>query len=574
MMIGLIPVCSSRIIEIKLKDDSGIRLMDAGLAESGGDIVFPDAPGVLWEGTRIRRVFMRTDAELAADRHSAFVRTGRPMPDLAQYFHIEVPDSRMISLLEHCRRHALVEHAVVLPQQCVPAAVRDSTPDFTSYQEYLFEESGPAVSRAWDYPGGRGEGITVAVLDAHCNRHHEDLAHRLGDDGVVIGGLPGGLPGAIDHGTAVAGLLIAGNNGFGITGICHQASMRLYFVDAAEHLANAIDLTQAVLAAGDLILIELQVPGPNHSGGDDQFGMVPAEYIPSVFDAISLAVAQGRIVIEPAGNGSQNLDDAIYGGVFDPAQRDSGAVLVGAGRPVDRAPVSYTNFGTRVNVQGWSERMNPCCQVWSTGYGDAPNSPSESDRLYTNRFSGTSSAAAMVAGIAACLQGAARFRAAELLEAEELRRILIDTGTPQSGSHHIGPLPDVGAAIDSIPIAQVVTDLDLNLQQFTGNDPFLLTSSTINPLETKAVVKYVALQCIDDWFFMDCDTGSFLPFVEGCPEILNPGISQQTLLVFTWPEGDFGSVFPGNGFAFYMAYTDLFEGDLVSNLDSAEFGWY
>ncbi len=77
----------------------------------------------------------------------------------------------------------------------------------------------------------------------------------------------------------------------------------------------------------------------------------------------------------------------------------------------------------------------------------------------------------MVAGIAVCLQGAARFRATDLLSPAAMRETLLQTGFPQSGSRLIGPLPDIGSAIESVPVAQVVTDLDLNLRDFRAADP-------------------------------------------------------------------------------------------------------
>ncbi len=363
------PVRGERIIEIKFRDDASIAWTQSGFMDAAAMPVFPEEfPGTA-NFSSADPVFSRSPDELTTDRRRAEHILNRPLPDLSQYFHARISDPDNQAILHLLRTHPLVERAVLLPVRTGTASIPSNTPDFTAFQEYLFDSSGPSISRAWNYPGGRGEGITVAVMDAHMNRHHEDLEHRLENDDVVLGGLPGGIPGAIDHGTAVAGLLIAAENDIGITGICHQASMRIYYVDDAQLLANAIDITQAALKSGDVILIELQVTGPNHQGGDDQFGMVPVEFVPSVFDAITIACALGRTVIEPAGNGSQNLDDAVYEGIFDPQLRDSGAIIVGAGRPADRSAVSYTNYGQRVTVQGWAERMNPCCQVWSTGYG-------------------------------------------------------------------------------------------------------------------------------------------------------------------------------------------------------------
>ncbi len=563
--------CSGVIIEIKFADDAGYHMINNALYCAGNRLVNLHQLSV---NIDIQPVFQRCHTRLEADRQRAASIANRTMPDLTQYFHVYVPETDLQKVVSRLAIKKDIEQIFILPDHAVPASVNDETPDFSIHQEYLFDEAGPQLARAWTYPGGRGDGVTVALIESNCNRFHEDLVHRLGAPDTVIGGVPGGGTGAKDHGTAVAGMLIAGNNGFGITGICHQAAMRLYFASSPEVLANAIDVTQASINEGDIILIQLQVPGPLHPGGDSQYGMVPVDYIPSVFDAISLANTLEKIVVIPAGNGSQNLDDPVYQGAFDPDTRDSGAIVVGAGRPADRAPVAYTNYGSRVNLQGWAERMNPCCQVWTTGYGNAPGSPAEPNRTYTDRFSGTSSAAAMVAGAAACLQGAAQYRAAHKLTPSEIRSILITTGYDQTGTRHIGPLPGIVNAIESIPIAGITTELILNMQSFTSFDPFHLSLETVNPREQRAVIKFLALQCLTEWFFLDCNLNMFVPYVQGCPELLLPGTHHETLLSFTWPKGDFGRFNPGEGISFFVVYTDMFDGSLASNLHEIPFGWY
>ena len=67
---------------------------------------------------------------------------------------------------------------------------------------------------------------------------------------------------------------------------------------------------------------------------------------------------------------------------------------------------------------------------------------------YKINFSGTSSATAMVAGACIALQGLAEEHLGRRLAPEELRQLLIDTGTAQGGGaeHHIGPFPNLVAA--------------------------------------------------------------------------------------------------------------------------------
>ena len=89
-------------------------------------------------------------------------------------------------------------------------------------------------------------------------------------------------------------------------------------------------------------------------------------------------------MIEAAGNGNVNLDQAACSGVFDRTVRDSGAIIVGAGQPpssgVDRQREGFSTFGSRVDLQGWGSG------VVTTGYGDLyqnPDRPTDPDFWYT-----------------------------------------------------------------------------------------------------------------------------------------------------------------------------------------------
>ncbi|MEP6890964.1 MAG: S8 family serine peptidase [Nitrospirota bacterium] len=130
--------------------------------------------------------------------------------------------------------------------------------------------------------------------------------------------------------------------------------------------------------------------------------------------------------------------------------RDSGAIIVGAGqRPnsgVDRQREGFSSFGSRVDPQGWGSG------VVTTGYSDlymAPDRPVDPDFWYTGNFGGTSSAAAIVAGAVANLQGSALAQLGIPLPPLQIRTLLVQTGSPQLGNtaEHIGPRPDLRQAI-------------------------------------------------------------------------------------------------------------------------------
>src|SRR5690606_6510875 len=142
--------------------------------------------------------------------------------------------------------------------------------------------------------------------------------------------------------------------------------------------------------------IELQGTGPLGR-------FLPMEYWDDNFDAIQAATRRGVIVIEAAGNGGENLDRPAYGGKLERGARDSGAIMIGAGGPPragfrDRERLDFSNYGSRVDVQGWG-RM-----VATLDYGDLQACDDDGERHYTNLFSGTSSASPIVAGAAILVQ--------------------------------------------------------------------------------------------------------------------------------------------------------------------------
>ena len=176
------------------------------------------------------------------------------------------------------------------------------------------------------------------------------------------------------------------------------------------NLAQALTNAAGQLKAGDVILIELQAPGPNNK-------YVAMQFWPDIFSAILAATAKGITVVEAAGNGDENFNLPIFNNTG--LQKDSGAIVVGAGIPpanffdfdggggfgaayqnigVPRSRIWFSNYGKIVDAQGWG------FHVTTLGYGDLQGDPSE-NRWYTLRFSGTSSASPIVTGAAACIQG-------------------------------------------------------------------------------------------------------------------------------------------------------------------------
>ncbi len=375
------------------------------------------------------------------------------MPDLRMEFHFVVSDAEN---LEKARvlLGRLKDAQEVLR---VPRPVRNPLPsDYAPNQ--LYDKSiatGINADSVHLVYNNKGAGIKFCDVEYSFNPTHADYPAV-----TIMGNTLMMDPFSDDnHGTAVLGEVMAKDNGWGTTGLapdCKPYFSCAYTVQG-YNLGGAITRTLDTLKAGDVLLLEQQIGGPNMDTvtPETQRGLVPVEWYRPYYNAIQYAAGNGIIIIEAAGNGSEDLDDPVYstanGGhhPFLPANR-SGAIMVGAGGVGGSADVRsrlyFSNYGSRLDVQGNGEG------VTTTGYGDL-YSAEGADYLYTSQFGGTSSASPIVAGAAILLQSTYKqVYSSSVLSPEQVRSLLITTGKPQlSGgfplSYKIGPLPNVFAAI-------------------------------------------------------------------------------------------------------------------------------
>lgn len=432
---------------VKFRDDAQVRVRTGGLVSLSGHDLTEVARALRDHGpATIDPLLRRDEADVERTRRAATARSGRRLPDLNGYVEIAAPAAESEALLARLLALPVVETAYrpALPPP-PPGDIPPTTPDGEPDQGYLYAAPGGIEAEyAWTVPGGKGQGVTVVDIEYSWRQTHEDLENAVG-----AGECFAPTTEHIEHGTASMGLLIAGRNGYGVTGISHMASPMFvtdYPQGMSYSVARAIDCAMTFLGPGDVMLLEAQTYGPNGT-------FVPVEWDQAEFDSISIATAAGVVVVEPAGNGGENLDDEIYGGLFDWTIRDSGAIVVGAGAPpdygtqADRSRLEFSSYGGRLTSQGWGD------DVVTTGYGDAFDGDGDPNQYYTALYSGTSSASAMVAGAVASLQGAQRACGPEPLEPITLRNHLMWTGSPQwSGPYpgNIGSRPDLRAAIDAL----------------------------------------------------------------------------------------------------------------------------
>jgi hypothetical protein len=417
------------------------------------------------------------------------VETSEARRQLKKFHSISVDADQVEELRSILAKHPAVETAYIKPPSGPPEvrvmASADvapdigaglavtGTPDFTGRQDYLKPApTGIDADYAWAMPGGKGAGINIIDCEWAWNFTHEDLAAQC--NGVKVGTV---VTADDDHGTSVLGIMIANDNGFGTTGVAPQATVATAAFDDTSDTPTSTIISQAadLLVPGDILLLEIQRQGPNTPAGsqpgpNSDHGYIAIEWWPDDFQAIKYAVSKGILVVEAAGNGSQNLDDPLYNtpspgfpadwkNPFGAGGPDSGAIVVGAGNPpagthgrtqdtigynetyVDRARCIFSNFGSRVDCQGWG------WEVTTLGGGDL--SGVDHNSLYTDVFAGTSSASPIITGVLACAQGVLQARGQARLTPAAARQLMRTTGSPQQdapgrpASQRIGSRPDL-----------------------------------------------------------------------------------------------------------------------------------
>lgn len=439
-------------IVVKFHDDSQVRKSGDRLITKSGtaSMIEPNNRLNLYLGTdRMRKLFNNvTELKLDIIRKVLQLNNKIELADLNNYYRIEITNYQEAeNLINELNALEEVEIAYYKPMSEPAGDIDPPTPDYVVNQDY--REAAPAGVDA-DYAntltGGDGTGVKIIDIEGGWKDTHEDLDKALG--GLITTSQIEDLTWR-NHGTAVIGAMIAGDNGYGVTGICPGADIGMVSI-ATLSVSEAIITAADTLQPGDLILIELHAPGPhyNFQTRPDQLGYVCEEYWQDNFDAIQYAWAKGIIVIEAGGNGAEDFDDTeIYGSLFDTTHRNSHAIIVGAGAEAasafDLQKKDFSNYGERVNLQGYGSG------VYTTGYGGLFDGGGDEDQYYTASFSGTSSASPIVTGAAACLQGYYKATYGTPLTSDQIRDILVPTGTPQLGDTflHIGPRPDLLTAI-------------------------------------------------------------------------------------------------------------------------------
>jgi subtilase family protein len=441
-------------LELKFQEALDVRGADEQLRSAAGeDLGRVDAVLSRYRAQEIAPLVQSLTAEqldgLAA---GARARTGRPAPDMASWYLLTLPAGVDVdAAIADLRALPEVTHAYPAPDAAPPP--QSSTPDFTAMQGYLRPAPvGIDADFSHQDPRTRGAGIRVVDLEYDWNPFHEDLGLDWSTD---LGGdvFPRYTGFADEHGTAVFGELVGADNAYGVTGGVPEAQMlgisptrRVSPTQTRWLPGEAMVYAGQFLDPGDALLIEQQTVGPN---GGTRY--VPVEWIQSAFDATRLLTDLGVTVVATGGNGGENLDGPEFLGRFDRTVRDSGAIVVGAGSSTTHERLSFSVYGSRVDLQGWGHNITT---TGGNGNLQGGTDPANRDVRYTRTFGGTSGAGPIVTSAVVAVQSYRKATGQAPWSAARIAELLKRNGTPQGGdtSQHIGPLPDVELALKEIEV--------------------------------------------------------------------------------------------------------------------------
>lgn len=377
----------------------------------------------------LQPLFDSLAVEQIADLLDAVRLAGEEPPNPFVWFTLPCDDAIADALLPAVQALPMAVFASIRGQVCYPVAY-GTNPDSNSTLQIQPSPNGVDAIYAWDVPGGSGAGARLVDIEGGWRLDHEELVGARISKLSVFGSRE------VDHGTAVAGILVGSDNGLGTIGIVPDAALALVTDDrgGVSNLAAAVLLATAQMQSGDVLLLQTAqnfTPDPRPD--------ILSEFDPAVQSAIRLAVQRGITVIEPAGNGSINLDAFPFLAHTRPnSPTFSGAIVVGAGVLTNPTTGTwsrtFSSFGSRVDCFAAGTHIR------------APSSSATNAYQVSPQFSGTSGASAIIAGAAASLQSMTRAATSgSTLAPADVRRLF--------STASLGLLPDdpLGARIGSMP---------------------------------------------------------------------------------------------------------------------------
>jgi serine protease len=454
-------------LQIPYQDDIGGYIQNQGIGP--WDALVNQFPGI-----RLDRLYTSLEPneilELVTRAKNLDIKYNPP--NFLTYFAIDVPPNvDADGLAKELAAWKSVEIAYVELEQAPGPAVSPNDEPITIDQPQNHLNSAPAgigIRNIWDpalYPylqGKDGAGIQFVDIEKGWDLNHEDL-------GGISFVLPGDNRAEYQHGTNSLGVVVARDNGTGVIGIAPAATAKVVSIyrDPTSTSPNRSDAIlkashSSVLAFGDILLLEIQVLDANNT--DIRW---PVEVERAPFDNIRLAIAAGIVVVEAAGTAKSNVAGAaqnlanyvvqeldtnsvlVRKNILDPNPgnihfRDSGAIIVaGATSGTQHTRITTSNYGDRVNCYAWGEKVVTTDTDYYGNQHDA----------YSFNFSGTSSAAAIIAGTAIVVQSLAEQNLSYRFSPFQMRQILsnpdpaMSTLSANGSADGIGVMPNLEAIV-------------------------------------------------------------------------------------------------------------------------------
>ena len=422
-----------------------VRLIDglilpyvAGAESALADVDLDPAFAAAWQGLlaafpglSLQPLFDGLPIPVLVDLVDAARTSGEEPPDPFAWFTLPCDDSIVEALVPALQALPFIGLASRRPAVVVAGISYGTNTEFDFTLQIRPTPDGVDAIHAWQVPGGTGSGVPLADIESGWDLGHQELLVAKIRKASVFGSAE------VDHGTAVAGILVASDNGVGIVGIVPDASLALVTTDrgGADNMAAAITIAARTVGVGGVVVVEQGAAFFAGVGAPD----VLVEFDPAVQVATRLATLFGITVIEPAGNGGVDLDAV-------PALAHT-------------RPGSTTFIDSRTIVVGAAELAVPALDTWHRTFssfvsrvdcfaaGGLVRAPSSSAPDSYQDFSGTSSASAIIGGAAAAVQGMSIAATGQLLGPLDIRRLFRDpalgTAVADSATARIGSMPDL-----------------------------------------------------------------------------------------------------------------------------------